>query len=65
MMGEGEEAEDGQQHKRMKMEAATVMTRRDETSRSHFYSNSIEQLISEEIADRRGSLVDPEHLLEV
>ena len=44
MMGEGEEAEDGQKHERMKMEGGTLMTRRDETSWSHLHSNSIRQI---------------------
>ena len=54
MMG-GEEAEDGQKHERMKMEAGTLMTRSDETSWSHLHSNSREQLVGEETVDRRAS----------
>ena len=34
-MMEGEEAEDGQKHERLKMEAAALITRRDETFWSH------------------------------
>lgn len=53
-MGEGEEAEDGQQHERVKMEAAALMTRRDKTSwsRYHSHSHSIERLTGEETVDR-------------